>query len=197
MDNVFKFILLGVGALITAVIVGSVVYFNNMGSELNSDASSSLQNSISDLSDTDKALYDGTTMSGDQVISAISKFNDDPQCYVIVCTKNNGTADWRAYGDILREESNKAEVQTLIATCVGFPTKDANGVPVGAEGIDSKGVAEALAPNVEASMNRETGGYDATTESAAAWYIAPSASFKSSLQKDENNAVRFITFVQQ
>lgn len=196
MDNVFKFILLGVCAIIVASIIGAVVYFNNTGSDLNAQASTSLQNSLADLNDTDKAIYNGTTMSGDQVISAISKYNGDTQCQVIVCTKNNGSAVWYVYGDLMRDAANLEDVNTVIKNCIGFPTKDANGTAVGAEGASSKEVAEALAALTKASANTETGGYNATTESSAEYYIAPTASFTSSLQKDENNAVRFITFVQ-
>jgi len=206
MENSTKLILAGVSLMVVAVLVGVIMKFTNIGTDLTNKAGSSLQSSLEGLDDSDKSLYDNTVSSGDQVIAAIGKYLADPQCKVIVCTKGtSGTACWQMYSDTFKGggiSSTMTTFTTTMKSCVGFPTTDALGQPIGAADADSKAVAEALAGILDASVSaagasNETGGYDATTDSSAQWYIAPSAQFKSTLQKDQNNAVRFITFVQQ
>ena len=106
--------------------------------------------------------------------------------------------------------------------CSGFPSKDAKGrtlyfptedttatAPTGALTVQfasnfgsSKATQDAGAVNGKytisaATQVTENGAYDATVNTQDYGYISPSASFTSSIQVNQNNEVKFITFVQK
>ncbi len=115
-----------------------------------------------------------------------------------------------------------AAISLEASRCSGFPAKDAKGralffptedttvqAPTGTFPVSfasnfnaSKATQDAGATQGKymisaATQMTETGAYDATLNTQDYGYISPSASFTSSIQVNQNNEVKFITFVQK
>ena len=88
MENVLKLLLLAVGVIIVVGIISYVMTLNNTSTQLMNSGLNQLNAEIAGLNDTDKVIYDGTTLSGSDVIQAIQKYNLDPNICVIVSTKD-------------------------------------------------------------------------------------------------------------
>lgn len=203
MENSTKLILLGVGLIITALIVTAVMTISGKGTELFKGGMSSLDSATAGLSNLDKQLYDGTTMSGSDVIDTINKYKDT-SLYVVVNTRDGSTF---VYNSLFDPESAEAatiaedykEVNAMFWELGGWP------VNCWASANTPEAIKTKLPDGADASTTARfgtmkaapKGGYDATSTSSTEGYLSGNASFAATIQVDKNNDVRSITFIQK
>lgn len=203
MENSMDALKLAVAAIIVAVVIGVAFQYVKKGTNLNNQASSTLDSALAGLSNSDKQMYDGTSMTGSDVIDCINKFKDT-DVYVVVNTR-----DGVAY-----IYNNLFDPATADASTITEDVKEANallwelgGWPINYWGSDlqSHAIGQKLPDGADASTtvrfgsltNAPRGGYDATSTSGTPGYLSPNANFVSSIQIDANNDVRAITFIQK
>lgn len=231
MSNVLKLLTLAVGVIITVAVISYVMTINNTSTQLMNTGLNQLNAQLSGLNDSDKAIYDGTTLSGSDVIQAIQKYNQDPNIYVIVSTKLNKTTACNVVYDeelVTRVVGGEAIADVIDAyvtqqSVSGWPKYDAakheitsfdeSGqmvinwtgaeVAAGNPGIQlvlpTKSKINGYVEGGEAATIYyiEPNGYDGTKISTDSGYISSKATFTASIQKNQNNEVKFITFVQR
>lgn len=230
MENVLKGLLLAVGVLVVAGIIGMAFTLNNKSSTAFNQGNAQLDSALQGFNDMDKQMYNGSTRSGTEVIQCIQKYVEADGIYVLVFTKAGGATvyDWsltkKAADADVADVNAYTAINTEAARCSGFPAKDAQGqminiVPSVAAGTEptctafcsnyqSNIVAKGLQSTVTdtstcnvkisaATQTTENGAYDATINTQDLGFISPNASFVSSVQVNQNNEVKFITFVQK
>lgn len=220
MEESNKFITVAVGLLVTIGLCTAVFFIYRNGSTMIKKGTSQLGNLTADLDDTDKQIYDGMTMLGSDVISAINKYWDDDTCEVVVCTKDGVNAAYN-YG------SNVA--MPFDEDFTGMPTTDAVGLVFsGKAAEDRSGLGDGQMADAVAAEGRSAGhakicnalatissnisdgaggttsvplatqtGYNATISMGASGFISGNSQFVGSVQKDANGNIRRITFVQK
>ena len=77
MDNSLKGLILGAGALITAFVISMAFFVSREASATTNSAVSQISRLNKEFADSDKTMYDGLTVSGNEVINAINKFKLD------------------------------------------------------------------------------------------------------------------------
>lgn len=201
MENATDGLKIAVAVIIVAAVIGMVFFIVNRGTDMFNQGTSQLDATLSSLSDADKKVYDNSTVTGTEVINAIKKYVDVDGVYVIVNTKKG---DVRVYDNTVGKNAAGVteELATIYATSwnvSGFPDKYNDGTAT----------LKAITPKPETppadsspfgkfeTPTREDGQYDATLSKNEKAYISTSASFTASIQVDQNNEVRFITFVQK
>ena len=89
MDNAQKAIMIGVGLFITIIIISAVLLITNLGTGLINDAQSQLSNISSAVQSQITSSYDGKTMTGNDVISAVQQYQNSNDISVrIVVSKD-------------------------------------------------------------------------------------------------------------
>lgn len=130
MENALKFVLLAVGLIIVVALVGYGFSLTSVGQNLLNGGMSQLTATTATMADMDKQLYDNTTVTGKEVVTAIKKYNDGG-CLVIVITKVGGAVVYSS--DLSRWDkdktgadancaSNLAAIGEIIKSCTGWPT---------------------------------------------------------------------------
>lgn len=243
MENALKFVLLGVALIIVVALVGYGFSITEVGQNLLNGGMSSLSATVGTMSDMDKQLYDNTTVTGREVITAIKKFNEGG-CVVMVVTKQGGAVLYS--GDLARWKISDSEVGTgANANCadslksIADTLNTLEGWPktlTGTYGTSNKTTTNALAVKSDGTVIEQNtpiqikkieenqtafktasgsavtswyrtstwagekemdGTYDGTFSSTDPDYIPGDASFKATLQKNENSEVKCVTFVQK
>lgn len=218
MDNVFKGLLIGAGVLITAIVIGMVFSVSDKGKALFNTGSDQLDTTLQGFNDMDLQMYAGGTRSGTEVIQCIQKYAERDGVYVVVFTKAGGANvyDWTLVtknGSLQTTTAAGATggttsdpfttINNEAARCSGFPVKDAKGQPLtivtpGASGADPTCTAFGATGTIKAAtQTTDNGSYDATINTQDPGYISANASFTASVQVNQNNEVKFITFVQK
>lgn len=77
MENSLKGLILAAGVIITCVVVGLGFYIAREAKDTASGGAGKISSLNSEFSETDKTLYDGMTVSGNEVINAIRKFDKE------------------------------------------------------------------------------------------------------------------------
>lgn len=95
MDNAQKAIMIGVGLFITIIIIAAVMLITGMGQDLIHQGTSQLSQMSAQLQKQLTQDYDGTTMTGAQVLAAIKKYHGDANMAITV---NNNNSDINAGG---------------------------------------------------------------------------------------------------
>ena len=76
MDNAQKAIMIGVGLFITIIIISAVLLITNLGTGLINNAQSQMSNISSAVQNQITGSYDGKTMTGSDVISAVQLYQN-------------------------------------------------------------------------------------------------------------------------
>ncbi|MEG2348781.1 MAG: hypothetical protein RSB67_03955 [Clostridia bacterium] len=96
MDNAQKAIMIGVGLFITIIIIAAVMLITGMGQDMINNSQSQVSNISSSLQAQLTSDFDGTTVTGAQVVSAIKRYYTDEKMALTVqavagkVTKNYG-----------------------------------------------------------------------------------------------------------
>ena len=77
MDNAQKAIMIGVGLFITIIIIAAVMLITGMGQDLMNQGTQQLSQMSSQLQQQLTQEYDGTEMTGAQVLAAVKKYYGD------------------------------------------------------------------------------------------------------------------------
>lgn len=223
MENIFKIIMIAVGTIITVGVISYAISIKNSGDQLASKGMNQLNSQLSGLSDADKTIYDGTTLSGTDVIQTIQKYNEDPNVQIIVSTKGATEACNVIYDSQLVQiatdpaggKDKAFDTYVYGQTVSGWPVADANGNTIATVDATTNktvlfggklslplvstvnGYATGVTDADTTKIFKDKSGYDSTKTSVDPGYISTSASFNSSIQKNQNNEIKFITFVQK
>lgn len=82
MENAQRAIMIGVGLFITIIIITAVMIVINYGQNIINRGSDKIQSISAQLDMTELSSYDNTTVTGSQVIAAITKYWSDPNIVV-------------------------------------------------------------------------------------------------------------------
>lgn len=96
MDNAQKAIMIGVGLFITIIVIAAVMLITGIGQDLLNSGTQKASSISDNLQAQLTSQYDGTTMSGSQVISAVKSNYKTEGLAVVV---NNGKGD-KNYGKV-------------------------------------------------------------------------------------------------
>lgn len=190
MSTAQKVFLFAAGFLICVLFIAIGFRTFSSGNDLYKSASKQQSQQSKEFVDTDKSIYDGVSETGASVIRAISKYWEDSNTEVVVCTLDGKDLIYskRAYDMSTGKAAQGSYVLPSIVS--GAVTTDA----VGREfDSDSKNPVD-LRIAVNTAYDS---GYDKSTTAATAGYISDTAVFIGSVQRDKNGMVRRITFVQQ
>lgn len=208
-------------ALLVVIGLASVsILIYRQSIQMTKKGTAQLGNIAADLDDTDKQIYDGMTLTGSDVISAINKYWDDDTCEVVVCTKDGVNAAYN-FGPTIA-----IPVDTDLT---GMPTTDARGLPFSGKASEDRSSlgADATAASVidecktsahakicdaskvicgtavdgaGATVNQYLAtqtGYNGAVAVSNNGFISSGSNFLGSVQKDTNGTIRRITFVQK
>lgn len=90
MENSLKGLTLAAGIIITCIIVSLGFYIAREARDTASTGTGQINELQAEFTDASKNIYDGTEVSGSEVLSAIRKFGDD-SIGILVITKKNST----------------------------------------------------------------------------------------------------------
>lgn len=111
MDNAQKAIMIGVGLFITIIIIAAVMLITGMGQDMLQSGQQQVTNISASLQAQLTADFDGTTVTGAQVITAVKRYyQDDTMIIKVKATANGATKD---YGKIVAGGSFDASNYTV------------------------------------------------------------------------------------
>ena len=108
MDNAQKAIMIGVGLFITIIIISAVLLITNLGTGLINDAQSQLSNISSAVQSQITSSYDGKTMTGNDVISAVQQYQNSNDISVRIVVANGTQFQTGKYAVTLEEAEYKS-----------------------------------------------------------------------------------------
>ncbi len=106
MENSLKGLILAAGTIITCVVISLGFYISKEAQATASAGTSRIGKINSEFSESDKSMYDGSKVSGNEVINAIKKVSGQEVCICVV-TKTNSTY----YGYSFDENSGELKNQ--------------------------------------------------------------------------------------
>lgn len=92
MDNAQKAIMIGVGLFITIIVIAAVMLITGMGQDLLTSGQQQVSNISSSLQAQITSDFDGTTVTGAQVISAVKRYYTDETMVIQVKATTTGNA---------------------------------------------------------------------------------------------------------
>ena len=92
MDNAQKAIMIGVGLFITIIVIAAVMLITGMGQDMLTSGQQQVSNISSSLQAQITSDFDGTTVTGAQVISAVKRYYTDETMVIMVKATSSGTA---------------------------------------------------------------------------------------------------------
>ncbi len=98
MENSLKGLILAAGVVITCIVVGLGFYLSREASNSGNEAISQIAGMTAEYSEIEKTMYDNTVVSGNEVISAISKFDDEISEGSFTITVYTGKKDEKSGG---------------------------------------------------------------------------------------------------
>ncbi|MBL0385853.1 ABC transporter permease [Tumebacillus sp. ITR2] len=173
MGNAQKALVMAAGIFLAIALITIAVVMFISAQEATKSAQENFSGIQRELSSTSFNVYDGTTISGSQVVNALRKFSQQKQFGVLVITGRNKIATtpvsggtW--YNGVVNESTGIVSYDSTL------PASSSNVVP--------------------------TSGYsqlaDSTTQSATT-YINPAGRFNASIIRDDSNVIHGLKFVQQ
>jgi hypothetical protein len=185
MGNVLKWLTLAVSLLIVVILIVNVFGIQKTGKQLFDTGMDMLTENTAGLSESNYTQYDGSTVDGRRVIDLIkNNWVADNTVSICVCTKDGNNIMYDHDGVVFGS----------IADLKGFPTVDARNQPFANNVSTVKGCTITNNSGI-ATYDVNTGYGDANLN--AAGYINASAPFKGSIQRDGNDNIRVITFIQK
>jgi len=91
MDNAQKAIMIGVGLFITIIIIAAVMLIAGMGQDMVSEGTQQLSQMSTQLQKQLTQDYDGTTMTGAQVLAAVKKYHSQSDMVIEVINVSGQT----------------------------------------------------------------------------------------------------------
>lgn len=140
MENSLKGLILAAGVVITCIVVGLGFYLSREASNSGNKAISQISEMTAEYGEIEKIMYDDTVVSGNEVLSAISKFEDDINEGVMTVTVFTGKSSDDSDGISFNNKScDLASVKKKADTSYINPsgsfrgeiTRDDNGVITG------------------------------------------------------------------
>lgn len=110
MDNAQKAIMIGVGLFITIIIIAAVMVITGMGQDLINKATQRLGATTDSLSASEFSQYDGTTMTGSEVISTIKSRYKQTGLMLVVRAKA-GLGEHKEYYGTIKPTDNNGQIQ--------------------------------------------------------------------------------------
>lgn len=136
MDNAQKAIMIGVGLFITIIIIAAVMLITGMGQDMLNQGTQQLSQMSAQLQKQLTQDYDGTTMTGAQVLAAVKKYHGDANMAIIVNNngnpqqagglaathKNYAVSELVANGNVtpIADFSNRTKANTYIVTTAQY-----------------------------------------------------------------------------
>lgn len=188
-ESVVKLIVIGVSILILGVLIVFVVSLTSTGKGLFDTGNAMLNNGVAVFNDMDKTVYDGKTSAGSEVINLIKQYwVPDNTVAITVCTLDGQNVMYDYEGSCIAQR----------ATFTGFPKADARKVTFAdASGTGLTGtVAECKNGATSVPTYDATQGYHEGASSTLGHINKSTGLFMGSIQYDQNNNIRGITFVQ-
>lgn len=111
MDNAQKAIMIGVGLFITIIIIAIVMVITGMGQDLANNATNQLGQMSDQLQKSLTQEYDGTTLSGTQVLAAVKKYLGDSNMAIEL--HNNASSPTQAGGLVVSGTNKVTENSTI------------------------------------------------------------------------------------
>ena len=93
MDNAQKAIMIGVGLFITIIVIAAVMLITGMGQDMLTSGQQQVSNISSSLQAQITSDFDGTTVTGAQVISAVKRYYTDENMVIVVNATTTHNAD--------------------------------------------------------------------------------------------------------
>lgn len=90
MENSLKGLILAAGIIITCIIISLGFYIAREARDTASAGTGQINELQAEFTDAEKTIYDGTEVSGSEVLNAIRRFSDDT-CGILVNTKKDST----------------------------------------------------------------------------------------------------------
>lgn len=122
MDNALKGILLAAGVVITCVVIGVAFYYSRETRNISSVASGDLIDMTEEFDDSQKIIFDGSKVTGSEVINQIDKYSTDDTTVIRVIHKNNAIDLYGNSGIAYCKDSEDAAsgVETIISSVSDF-----------------------------------------------------------------------------
>lgn len=89
MENSLKGLMLAAGIIITCIIISLGFYIAREARDTASSGTGQINQLQAEFSDTSKTMYDGTEVSGSEVVNVIRKFSDDTMGIKVVTSKSS------------------------------------------------------------------------------------------------------------
>lgn len=89
MENSLKGLMLAAGIIITCIIISLGFYIAREARDTASSGTGQINQLQAEFSDTSKTMYDGTEVSGSEVLNVIRKFSDDTMGIKVVTGKSS------------------------------------------------------------------------------------------------------------
>ena len=109
MDNAQKAIMIGVGLFITIIIIAAVMLITGMGQDMLTSGQQQVSNISSSLQAQITSDFDGTTVTGAQVISAVKRYYTDETMVIMVKAQSGDTTTVADYGKVVADGYDKAK----------------------------------------------------------------------------------------
>lgn len=94
MENSLKGLVLAAGTIITCIVIGLGFYIAREARDTASSGAGQINKLNAEFSDTSKTMYEGTEVSGSEVLNVIRKFQDEA---VGIMVKTNKTSSYYIY----------------------------------------------------------------------------------------------------
>lgn len=94
MENAQKAIMIGVGLFITIIIIAAVMAITGAGMDLINRSQSKISNISSQMDQQLTASYDGKTLNGSEVLSAIQTYHSNADVPMYILNSKSGTGVW-------------------------------------------------------------------------------------------------------
>lgn len=184
MESVLKALILGVSLLIVVLLIINAISVQKTSKNIFDLGMDLLTSNTAELSETGITQYNNAIIDGSRVTELIKSYwQTDNSVAVTVCTKD---------GQNIMYDHDGATYQ-LLGSLNGMPSADAKGQSLANPKSSIRQAS--LASHAEIETYDESNGY-ASSNPSAKGYINMNAQFKGSIQRDSNNTIRSIIFVQ-
>lgn len=115
MENSLKGLILAAGTIITCVVISLGFFISREAKDTASGGANQINQLNMEFSESDKAMYDGASVSGSEVISVIKKFKNDKVAILVKTNKSN-----TAYGYNVNATSGELEGASNVSVDLAY-----------------------------------------------------------------------------
>lgn len=115
MENSLKGLILAAGTIITCVVVSLGFYISREAKDTAANGANQINQLNAEFAENDKAIYDGATVSGSEVLNVIKKFASD-SIGILVKTNKSDTYYGYRFSETTGELGNTTGNTYIIAT---------------------------------------------------------------------------------